>query len=82
MLCVPVVFGNESPTFIHDLNNQVVPENTPVGTIIGTLSGTDPENSVVHYGIKGTDLLLVDRDSGEVKLMKPFDREVRYYLSI
>lgn len=73
---IPVVFGNESPTFIHDLNNQVVPENTPVGTIIGTLSGTDPENSVVHYGIKGTDLLLVDRDSGEVKLMKPFDREV------
>lgn len=70
------ISSNESPTFSNDLNNGVQPENTAVGTIIGTLAASDPEGSPLRYGIEGTDLLSVDADSGDVKLIKPLDREV------
>lgn len=75
---ISVVFCNESPIFSHDMNNFVISENTSVGTIIYTLQGYDPENSSLHFGIEGTDHLTVDRNTGEVKLIKPFDREVKF----
>lgn len=75
------IFCDESPTFSNDLNNLVLPENTAVGTVIGTLKRSDPEGFPVHYGIEGTDLLSADADSGDVKLVKPFDREVMNFLS-
>lgn len=72
----PVISCNEPPEFSNDLNNLVLSENTTVGSVIGTLKGTDKEGSVLHYGIDGTDLLSVDHDTGVVKLVKPLDREV------
>lgn len=58
------------------MNNVLIQENTPVGTIVYTLRGSDPENSTVHYGIVGTDRLQVDSLTGLVKLIAPLDREV------
>jgi len=73
------VRSNGSPTFNYDLNKLVISEGTAVGTVIGTLNGSDPEGSAVHYGIRGTDFLSVDRDTGNVILRKPVDREVRIH---
>lgn len=59
------------------MDNQVLSESTPVGTVVYQLKGSDPEGSPVHYGIVGTDRLQVDRATGQVKLVQPLDREVR-----
>lgn len=54
-------------------------ENTPVGDVVFTLHGTDPENSTVSYGLTGTDLLKVNSHTGEVIVAKPFNYEVKIY---
>nr|CAI5818230.1 unnamed protein product [Callosobruchus analis] len=48
-----------------DMNNVVIPESTPVGTVIYRLEGSDPEDSPVTYNIHGTDVLQVNHTSGE-----------------
>lgn len=80
-LIIPIIFvlgclANLPPLFILDMNNIVIPENTPVGTMIYTLQGTDPENSPVHYDLQGTDALKVDHATGDVTVVKPLDYEV------
>lgn len=72
-------FSNFPPTFNSDINSFLIPEDTPVGKVIGILNGTDPEGSPVHYGVTGTDFVSVDRNTGEVTVVKPFDREVRFF---
>lgn len=59
-----------------DMNNQALYESTPVGEVVYRLEGYDPEGSPVHYGLLGTDRFTVDRDTGEVTVAKPLDREV------
>jgi len=68
---------NLAPFFTADMNQHTLLENTPVGTVIYTLKGEDPEGSRVTFGLKGTDKLSVDPSSGEVKVEKPIDRESR-----
>lgn len=58
-----------------DMNNFPVSETTPVGTVIYTLEGSDPENSTVQFDLEGTDVLKVNRKTGEVTVIKPLDRE-------
>lgn len=70
------ISANQPPVLKDDMNNLVLSEDTPVGSIVHQLQGEDPEGSPVHYGIVGTDRLHVDRDSGKVTLIKPLDREV------
>lgn len=60
------------------MNNAVLSENTAVGEAVWTLEASDPEKGPVHFGISGTDLLTVDRDTGLVRVAKPLDREVQY----
>ncbi|XP_071055461.1 cadherin-87A [Onthophagus taurus] len=67
---------NLAPSFSLDMNNFVLPENTNVGEVVYRLEGSDPENSPVHFSLFGTDLLEVDSDNGQVKLVKPLDREI------
>ena len=68
---------NLAPFFTADMNQHTLPENTPVGTVIYTLKGEDPEGSKVTFGLKGTDKLSVNPETGEVKVEKPIDRESR-----
>lgn len=58
------------------MNNAVLSEKTPVGELVWQLEGSDPEKGPVHFSIEGTDLLKVDRDTGQVTVAKPLDREV------
>uniref|UniRef100_A0A8D8SJI2 Cadherin-87A n=2 Tax=Cacopsylla melanoneura TaxID=428564 RepID=A0A8D8SJI2_9HEMI len=69
-------YGNSPPIFTSDIQSPIVPENTPVGTVVLKLEGVDPEGSPVKYGIQGTDRFSVDRDSGELRVAEPLDREV------
>lgn len=71
-----VVYGNQPPSFIHDLDKSVFMENIPVGSVVGTLEGIDPEGATVRYGISGTDKFQVNSQTGEVTLVKPLDYEV------
>ncbi|XP_017767839.1 PREDICTED: cadherin-87A isoform X2 [Nicrophorus vespilloides] len=68
--------ANLPPVFTLDINNLALAETTPVGTVVFTLEGSDPENSTVHFGLNGTDLLKVNRDTGAVTVVKPLDREI------
>jgi hypothetical protein len=70
--------ANLPPYFTEgeDMNNHVIPENTPVGTEVFTLKAVDPEKSPLKYGIMGTDRLRVDERTGVVTVVKLIDREV------
>lgn len=66
---------NLAPNFIDNMNQHTIKENTPVGSIIYTLKGSDPEGSRVRFGLSGTDLLEVDELTGSVKISREIDRE-------
>ena len=68
---------NLAPFFTADMNQHTLMENTPVGSVIYTLKGEDPEGSAVKFGLTGTDKLSVDPTTGEVRVEKPIDRESR-----
>lgn len=68
--------ANMPPKFTKTIDLAVIPENTPIGTSVFRLEGVDPENSPVYYGIEGTDVLSVDRNSGDVTVINTIDREV------
>ncbi|KAJ8921829.1 hypothetical protein NQ315_008461 [Exocentrus adspersus] len=74
--------ANLPPLFTLDMNNIVISENTPVGTVIYTLKGNDPEDSPVHYDIQGTDVLRVDHTTGDVTVVKPIDYETNTTLNV
>lgn len=76
MFLVAGCWANLPPVFSVDINNLAISENTPVGNVIATLEGWDPENSTVHYDLEGTDLLKVNRNTGAVTVVKPLDYEV------
>lgn len=61
--------------FTQTLNNIVLYENVPVGTVVFRLEGSDPEDSNVTFGSIGSDHFSVDPVSGNITLVKPLDRE-------
>lgn len=73
------VNANSPPQLLEDINNLAVSEGTPVGKVLFTVNATDPEGSPVHYGIVGTDRVGVDKDTGEVRVIQPLDREVSLF---
>ncbi len=66
---------NLAPFFTADMNQHTLKENTPVGKVVYRLDGLDPEGSRVFFGVEGTDAFTVDRESGEVRVARPIDRE-------
>ncbi|KAH8382777.1 hypothetical protein KR009_005221 [Drosophila setifemur] len=66
---------NLPPVFTQTLNNIVLYENVPVGTVVFRLEGYDPEGSAVSFGSIGSDHFSVDPVSGNITLVKPLDRE-------
>ncbi|CAL8113890.1 unnamed protein product [Orchesella dallaii] len=74
--------ANLPPYFTDDMNNHVIPENTPVGTAVYTLKAVDPEALGLRYGIMGTDKLTVDDRTGIITVAKPIDRETTDRLKV
>ncbi|KAJ8013548.1 hypothetical protein DPEC_G00030910 [Dallia pectoralis] len=62
-----------------------IAEDTPVGTLVYTLNGTDPEGDSVRFGLtfeKGTrEYLRVDPKTGHVTLIQELDRETQGEIS-
>ncbi|RZF35066.1 hypothetical protein LSTR_LSTR009658 [Laodelphax striatellus] len=75
------VVANRPPVVYETLNNAVMSEAAPVGSVLGRLDGMDPEGSPLHYQLSGTDHFQVDPATGVVTLVKPLDREVNDTLS-
>lgn len=67
---------NLPPVFTEDMNNLALSEATPVGWVVYTLEGYDPEGGEVTFGLIGSENFAVDLKSGEVKVIKALDREV------
>lgn len=59
------------------MNNLALSEATPVGWIVYTLEGYDPEGGEITFGLVGSDNFMVNPKTGEVKVVKALDREVR-----
>ncbi|XP_013102305.2 cadherin-87A isoform X1 [Stomoxys calcitrans] len=72
---------NYPPSFVNFKNNVVLSENTPVGTVVNQLEGSDPENSKVTFGSIVSEHFEVDPVSGTVTLIKPLDREEKESLT-
>lgn len=72
--------SNLAPVFTQVMNNLALSEATPVGTVVYTLEGYDPEDSEVSFGLVGTDNFKVDPKTGEVTIIKALDREVRKWV--
>lgn len=64
------------PVFTEDMNNLALSEATPVGWVVYTLEGYDPEGGEVTFGLIGSENFAVDPKTGEVKVIKALDREV------
>lgn len=74
---------NEPPIFDSYPAGLLLLESTPVGTVVFTLKGHDPEKLDVKYGIQLTDKFVVDPRTGNMSLAKPLDREViRQFFSL
>ena len=58
----------------NDLVGFQINEDTPVGSIIYTLKGIDPEGVQVTYWISG-DHFSANRETGVITLRSPLDRE-------
>lgn len=57
------------------MNNLALSEATPVGWVVYTLEGYDPEDGEVTFGLIGSENFAVNPKTGEVKLIKALDRE-------
>lgn len=81
MNCVYLFFShlvrcNLPPIFTEDMNNLALSEATPVGYNVYKLEGYDPEGGEVTFGLIGSEHFEVDPKTGDVKVIKPLDREV------
>ncbi|XP_053682239.1 cadherin-87A [Sabethes cyaneus] len=72
---------NLPPIFTQDMNNLALSESIPVGSVVYRLEGYDPEGGNVSFGLLGSDNFMVDPISGDVKVIKPLDREAQDTLS-
>ena len=86
LLTITVTDVNEAPTGVA-LSNNTVPENEPIGTLVGTLSTTDPDAGNTHtYGLVSGDgdvdnasFTLADN---EIRTAAVFDRDTKASYSV
>ncbi|KAE8740358.1 hypothetical protein FOCC_FOCC014138, partial [Frankliniella occidentalis] len=68
------------------MQGLVLFEDAAVGDVVYTLKGEDPEGSPLRYGLVGTDRFEVDRITGQVRVVRPLDREIndtlRFYVTL
>ncbi|CAK1543768.1 unnamed protein product [Leptosia nina] len=75
LLCFRMGYMKGLPVFIQDMDNLALSESTPVGEVVYTLVGSDPEGLPIKYGLVGTDKFTVNTKTGDVTLVQPLDRE-------
>ncbi|XP_065192577.1 cadherin-23-like [Sycon ciliatum] len=68
VLVVHISDINEAPTNIT-LDNDKVAENSPIGTVVGNLAVTDPDNYGVHAGSQGFNCLVLDAFAHSFKVV-------------
>lgn len=79
-----------TPRFNQDVYSLTVPENSIIGTSIGTISATDSDlgnNAIVTYRIKSFleghgGKFTVDTLTGELRIIANLDREVEEFYSV
>ncbi|CAH2040130.1 unnamed protein product, partial [Iphiclides podalirius] len=85
-LCFGTGSSNMLPVFTQDTDNLALSESTPVGRVVYTLQGTDPEGFPIKYGLVGTDKFSVNPETGDITLIQPLDREredtIKFLVSI
>ncbi|EZA53066.1 Protein dachsous [Ooceraea biroi] len=79
---VTVLDDNDNdPRFEKEFYGFELPENLPSGTLVGSVSATDPDlgkNSLLRYAIVQTNSsFAVDPDTGEIITREPLDRETK-----
>uniref|UniRef100_A0AAY4B154 Photoreceptor cadherin n=1 Tax=Denticeps clupeoides TaxID=299321 RepID=A0AAY4B154_9TELE len=81
----PFFHDNGPHSFSGNMALFSISEDTPVGTQIYILNGTDPEGDVVRYGLafeKGSkEYFRADPKSGNVSLITALDREIQDEIS-
>ncbi|XP_061563679.1 cadherin-related family member 1 isoform X2 [Cololabis saira] len=82
----PYFYDNVAGSTSGNMAFLSISEDTPVGTQVYILNGTDPEGDPVRYGLtfeKGsTEYLQVDPKSGNVTLVQELDRETQDEISV
>ena len=74
---ITVKNGNERPS-VTGIPDQTIDEHTAVGTVVGTITGTDPENGALTYLIDGGNdgqVFAIDPGTGEISVAKDIDFE-------
>ena len=74
---IKVTDGNEKPS-ITGFPDKVIDEHTPVGTEIGTVTGTDPENGELTYSFAGGNngqAFAIDPSTGVITVARDIDFE-------
>ncbi|XP_061626492.1 protocadherin Fat 1a isoform X2 [Phyllopteryx taeniolatus] len=80
---VKVLDANDnSPLCEKSLYSESVPENSPASRLILQVSATDADirsNAQISYELQGagSELFFIDSETGELKTLKPLDREER-----
>lgn len=59
------------------MNNLALSESTQLGSIVYKLEGFDPEGGEISFGLVGSVNFEVNPQTGDVKIVKELDREVR-----
>uniref|UniRef100_A0AAQ5YM98 FAT atypical cadherin 1a n=1 Tax=Amphiprion ocellaris TaxID=80972 RepID=A0AAQ5YM98_AMPOC len=78
---VKVLDANDnSPVCEKSLYSESVPEDSPAGRLILQVSATDADirsNAQISYELQGvgSELFIIDSDTGELKTLQPLDRE-------
>ncbi|WP_299468949.1 cadherin repeat domain-containing protein, partial [uncultured Gimesia sp.] len=75
---------NESPSFGENEMGYwwSVAEDTPVGTVLGTVTANDPQGDEVTYQLtSGSSNLSIDALTGEITLISPLDYETSQFVS-
>ncbi|XP_058496668.1 protocadherin Fat 1a isoform X5 [Solea solea] len=78
---VKVLDANDnSPVCEKSLYSESVPEDSPAGRLILQVSATDADirsNAQISYELQGlgSELFVIDSDTGELKTLQPLDRE-------
>lgn len=68
---------NTAPTFSVTTDTQEIPENSPIGTVVGTYTATDVDGDTITYSLAGDDddSFTINSDTGAVTTNTLFDYE-------